>query len=55
MNKILISITILGTLATVSNQALGSINHSSGHSHNTTFNQATLTKEFQKPLLIPHF
>lgn len=53
MNKILISITILGTLATISNQALGSINHSSGHSHNTTFNQATLAKEFQKPLLIP--
>lgn len=53
MIKILISITILGTLATVSNRALGSINHSSGHSHNTTFNQATLTKEFQKPLLIP--
>ena len=54
MNKILISLTIVGSLVTISNKALGNMmDHSSGHSHNTTFNQGTLTKEFQKSLLIP--
>ncbi|MGL5188319.1 MAG: multicopper oxidase family protein, partial [Cetobacterium sp.] len=53
MNKILIGIIVLGSLAATSNQVLGSTSHSSGHNHNTTFNQTSLTIEFQKPLLIP--
>lgn len=53
MNKILIGIIVLGSLAATSNQVLGSTGHSSGHNHNTTFNQTSLTIEFQKPLLIP--
>lgn len=53
MKKILIEVVIFGALTTSHNQILANMNHSSGHNHNTTFNQATFVKEFQKSLLLP--
>lgn len=55
MKKILLGIAIVGTLATVYNNTFAKMDHSSGHghSHNTSFNQNSSVKEFQKPLLLP--